>query len=292
MRITLVAALLLTATPSAQAWVGGEGDTHHADLAEAAAARLPVEHRRLLEEHREAFRHGAGYPDVDIQTFWHTYEPQDGSGGAAYEAERALYDAVVAMRDGSDPQEAAFRLGYLTHFVLDLSVPFHTGTDAYDNPWHLDYERAAYAAHPERNVAPARAPQEVDDAWGALVALSWASANRSEALIRALDTSGHPYPPEAAAITDEMVALGLEATADLLLTAFLQAAPSRPDPQPTYEAHRPTLAEPQDLGFGITDMKRLATLDRALVLLAAFILLATGGVVATRLARRRGRPGR
>lgn len=288
--VTLGLLVATLAAPSAQAWVAGPDKPHHADLAVIAAERLPEPERSYVLRNVERFREGALDPDgvtdkdAQIHTFYHAYEPSDGGGGGVYRVRLSLREATVAMRDGAPEGDVAYQLGILTHFVLDLSVPFHTGKDSYDNLWHEPYEHAAYDRQGEIQLPPTRPPREVEDTGAYAVDLAERSAELVIPLVEALDASGDAgWSPEVSALTQRAQAMGVEATADLLHTAFLMAHPSRPDPAPV-DGRVPVPRDAEDLGLSITEIGKH---HPWLMASAVFALLAALVVVVTFVARSR-----
>lgn len=281
--VRLLAALLALAllAPTALAWVAGRETPHHADLAWEAAMRLPPEMRAIVERHEDAFRRGALDPDGqldperDVHTFYHAYEPADGGGGGVYRVELTLHEAVVALRSG-DEDAAAYQLGFLTHFVTDLAMPFHTGRDAYDDPRHEEAEVAAFLHRGDYTLAPARPPARVDDVEAYMVRVAEQSAASWPALDAATPTEGEAWSPEAARIVGAGASLAVEAASDLLLTAFALADPAQPLPPKPEEVPVPWDAE--DLGWP-------AWLPVAIALVAA----ALAALVPLALARKRSR---
>lgn len=263
MRLLLaLAAACLLALPGAHAWVAGPTKPHHADLAVLAAERLPPAERGLLMRNLESFRQGAmdpdgiSNPDRAIHTFYHAYEAHDGGGGGVYRIQLSLYEAAMALRKGLPEADVAYQMGILTHFTLDLSVPFHTGSDDYDHRWHEPYEIAAYDHRAEFDVRPGGPVREVEDPEARAVELAHASAALSDPLIASLDAAGRPWTPEAARITGEAASLGVAATADYLHTAFLWADPARPDPVPAHTEEMPVPMDAEDLGLSITELAK------------------------------------
>lgn len=277
--LTLVAAGVAAAPGGAQAWVGQTPDTHHAQLAVLVAERLPEPHRSLLLEHREAFERGAYEPDANVHTFYHAYDVSDGGGGGLYEVEKAVYDATMALRDGAPPEEVAYRMGYVTHFSLDLSVPFHTASGLYDHDLHLKYEHSAQLFHDDMDLNATRAPQEVADVRATTLALAQASAAEAPALLASLEPEGLSWTPEARNITERVMQAGLDTTSDLLLTAFLRADPARPAPEPTHLQHKPTVRDPADIGLGDGDIRRAIPWSGALMLAMGVLTLAAAVVI-------------
>lgn len=277
--LTLLAAAAAAAPGVAQAWVGQTPDTHHAQLAVLVGERLPEPLRSLLLKHREAFERGAYEPDANVQTFWHGYDVRDGGGGALYEVEKAVYDATMALRNDAPPEEIAYRMGYITHFSLDLAVPFHTGSGSYDHDLHLKYEHSAQLFQDELDLNGTRAPQGVADVRAAALALAHLSAAESPALLASLEPEGLSWTPEARDITERVLQAGLDTTADLLLTAFLQADPARPAPEPTHLQHKPNVRDPTDLGLGDGDFRRAIPWSGALMLGLGVLSLAAAVVI-------------
>lgn len=278
---TLLALALLV--PSASAWVAGPDRPHHADLAVAALEGLPPDLRALLEENLDAYRRGALDPDgitdaeKEVHTFYHTYEPESGTGGGVYRVELQLHEATMAMRRGAPPSQVAYDLGFLTHFVADLAVPFHTADGLYEDERHVPYEHAAYDHRADYEAHPTRAPQEVTDPAAYAKDLARRSAASSEALVRAIDdaeaTGG--WSPEVARLTEEATTLAVDAMADMLYTAYLRADPARPEP--AFDARMPLPGDLDDLGVSV----RLLRDTHPLVIVGAFVLVAAFAVAAT-----------
>lgn len=292
-RLVVPLVLLALACPSpAQAWVAGPDRPHHADLAVLAAQRLPEPERALIFRNLDAFRAGALDPDgvtdpsKNINTFYHAYEPHDGGGGGVYRVRLSLHHATMALREGAPEADAAYQLGVLTHFTLDLAMPFHTGADDYDHAWHESTEKLAYDHRGDLAIPPGGPPREVADPGARAVALAEASAALSDPLIAELDASGGAWTPGIARILGEAAALGVAATADHLHTAFLWADPARPAPEPVHEGDLPVPRDAEDLGLSLTELwRKRPTLMLALVFSAAAALLSLGAYA---LARRRG----
>lgn len=289
--LTALAALCILATPLAAAWVAGPTAPHHADLAVLAAERLPAPERDLLLRNLDAFRKGALDPDgvtdpsKSIHTFYHAYEPEDGGGGGVYRVQLSLHEAARALREGAPEADAAYQMGVLTHFTMDLAMPFHTGKDDYDNKWHEPFEKAAYAHRAELPIAPGGPPREVTEPKARAIALAQASARLAKPLVASLDAADAPWSPEAARIAGEAASLGVEATADFLHTAFLWGDPARPDPPPFHD-EMPVPKDAEDLGLSLAELGRHHPF---LLASGAFALAASlAGVAAWRLALRRG----
>jgi len=240
--------------------MAGPDRPHHADLAEVALAALPPELRALLETHREAFRRGALDPDgitdpsKEVNTFYHTWEPSSEGGGGVYRVELSLHEATMALRENRSGEDVAYQMGFLTHFVMDLAVPFHTGDGLYDHAWHEPYEQAAYDHRHEYEVTLEREPREVHDPSAHVKELAERSAAMAAELVAALDASGGAWTPEAREITRRAASLGAQATADLLYTAWVRADPSRP--APTFDANMPIPREPEDVGLSIAELRK------------------------------------
>lgn len=226
--LLLAAALLAAAAflPTADAWAGEPHAPHHAELAVQAAALLPPEERALIMAHQDAFRQGANDPDRVVDPYYHREDSADPEwGGAAEMAEESYRKAVAALRAG-DAEEAAYQLGFMSHFLLDLSQPMHAGGwDAIANEWHSEYEEAAHAHADElrldvRTHTPTpRAPQD------AALQVVHASSARWPALERALEATGdgEPWSDEVARQTEDALEVGVIATADVMHAAFLEA---------------------------------------------------------------------
>lgn len=222
----IAAALLLLALPPATPWAAEEHAPHHADLAMAAARLLPYAERVLVMEHEGAFRRGANDPDHLTNPVDHRYDPAEPSWGNAPAAARDAHDkAVNALREG-DAEQAAYWLGFMTHFVLDVSQPMHSGGgwDAIANEWHSDYEDAAHAhadefALPTRHaLSDERAPEGIVVGTAEEAGALWGS------LRAALDeTEGEPWSAEVARVTNEAVGIGVPAAADAVHGVFLAA---------------------------------------------------------------------
>lgn len=236
----LAAALLLLALPPATPWAAEEHAPHHADLAIAAARLLPAHERALVMQHEEAFRRGANEPDLVTNPVDHRYDPGDPSWGNAPTAARHAHDkAVEALRDGN-AEQAAYWLGFMTHFVLDVAQPMHSGGgwDAIANEWHADYEDAAFAHASEvdlptrHTVSAERAPEDVVVETAKEAGALWAT------LRAGLDaTRGEPWSDEVARLTAQALAIGIPAAAEAMHGAFVAAdfaatsAPPAVDPE-------------------------------------------------------------
>lgn len=273
--------------PGAGAWVAGPDRPHHADLAEAAFVGLPATLRGLLDGERGAFRRGALDPDgitdreKGVHTFYHTYEPATGSGGGVYRVELSLHEASMTLREGKPAAEAAYQLGFLSHFVADLAVPFHTANGLYELERHEGYERLAYDRRDTYSVAPTRAPREVHDP----AAYAKALATQSEALARdlldALDASSDAWSPEVQRIAERTAALAVDAMADMLYTAYVRADPSRPEP--AFDAQLPVPGDLDDLGVSV----RLLRETHPFLVVATFFSVAALALGVILIAKRR-----
>lgn len=288
--VSLLASTLVLG--SAAAWQAAPELPHHADLAERAAQHLPPEQRSLVMAHLEAFRRGALDPDgitdpaAEVHTFYHTYEPVEGDGGGLYQARLALHEAAMAMREGERDDEVAYRLGFLTHFVTDLSVPYHTADGFYDEEQHGPYETEAYRRQ-HRELAPSRAPREIADTEAYLIDVATRSAAQAERLSAAWDAAEGAWTPEIDAITRDMEQLALDAAADMMVTAFALAEASRP--APTFDAEKPLPTEPEDVGLSLKEQWR--THPERLIA-GAVVLVALGIASIVAISRRRERHGR
>jgi hypothetical protein len=277
--LALALALALAQVPSVQAWVAGPDRPHHADLAVAAAQRLPPEMRDLLLQHEASFRKGAldpdGIvdPDKDVHTFYHAYEPTDGGGGGLYRVELSLHEATLAMREGKPPEEIAYQMGFLTHFVTDLAVPYHTGKDLYDSPWHEDYEKAAYDQRATYSLGEARAPQRVADVQAYMRDVAARSSADAAALETSLQDAGVAWTPEAHDITQRNAALAVQAATDILYTAFVLGQSGEVAPEPEHVA-APSDAE--DLGLSIVELRKRFPIDAILLAAGALLVIALG----------------
>lgn len=276
MRLALVLALFLVA-PFAQAWVAGPDRPHHADLALAAVERLPPEMRSIIERDMDVFWRGALEPDgildkdKDVHVFYHQYEPSDGTGGGAWRVHHSVVEAAGALREGNGPK-AAYLLGYLTHFSTDLAMPLHTGKEAFMHPRHEAVEKEAYDHKAELALAlPARAPREVADPEAYAVDL----ARQSASMWPELEESIEAWSPATAEVLSRAASLAVEASADLMFTAFAWADPARPAPPEPGPAPLPV--ETADVAWGPRE-----------------IALASGGVIlaaiVTAFVVRRARP--
>lgn len=278
---------LLFALPGAGAWVAGPDRPHHADLAEAALAALPARLRELIEGERDAFRRGALDPDgitdpeKGVHTFYHTYEPATGSGGGVYRVELSLHEATMALREGRPAAEAAYQLGFLSHFVADLAVPFHTADGLYEHEGHERYERLAYDHRDAYSVAPTRAPREVHDPGAYAKDLATQSEALAQELLDALDASNDAWSPEVQRITERTAALAVDAMADMLYTAYARADPSRPEP--AFDAQLPVPGDLDDLGVSV----RLLRDSHPVLVVATFLAVAALAAGAIVVAKRR-----
>lgn len=256
--VSLLAAAL--AAPVASAWMAGGDRPHHADLAEEAAALLPAGWCEILLSDREAFRKGALDPDgiVDppkgVHTFYHAWEPDDGGGGGVYRVRLSLHEATMAIRDGNASADVAYQMGFLTHFITDLAMPFHTGDGAYDSRWHEPFEQAAYDRRAEYAGPVAHAPRQVLDAEAYAENVARESAARAPRLLAALDASEGAWSDEARAVAAESRALAVRAAADMMYTAFAMADPARP--APVFDEDMPVPAEPEDLGLSAAEIQK------------------------------------
>lgn len=280
--------VVLLLAPTAQGWMAGPDRPHHADLAEAAAGQLPEGWRAALLGQREALRKGAMDPDgildpeKGVHTFYHTYEPADGGGGGVYRVGLSLQEATMAVREGKPAYDVAYQMGFLTHFIADLSMPFHTGADLYDDAWHERYEQLAYDRRAEYATMPSRAPQEVEDVEAYAIGVAQRSAALGESLVAALDASGGEWSPEARDLSEQIARHAVEASADMLYTAFARADPARP--APTFADDMPVPKEPEDLGLSVAELGRRYPWG---VAAAGFALLAALVAVGAYVARRR-----
>lgn len=281
-----VALLAMTAgAPASLGWVGESPGSHHEVLALLAAQRLPSAERDFILAHQEAFARGAWEPDGTVHTFFHAYEPSDGGGGGVHQVQWMLYESAMAMRGNATGDEIAYKLGSLTHFTLDLSVPFHTGPDLYDHGWHLPYERAAATFHDEVDLVAGHEPRELADPRAEAVALAEFSAARSPALLASLDEAQLPWTPEARAITGEVASRGLDVTADALHTAFVWADAGRPAPErPT---GNPLPHDAEDVGLGRGDIRMWLPWEGALLLGMAIMAAIWGAAEVVRRGARR-----
>lgn len=283
---TLLLPALLAATsflPLSSAFVAGPDRPHHADLADLAAARLPAEWRAILASHRASFREGAIDPDGqlnasrEVHTFYHAYEPKDGGGGAVYRVALSLHEATMALREGRSEAEVAYQMGFLTHFSADLAMPLHTAENLYDHEKHEVFEHAMYDHAAEYGVtAPSRPPQEVADVEAYAVALAERSAALGTRIDHALAATEGAWSPELRDIAAESTALAVEATADLLYTAFARADPTRPDP--VFAAADPMPRELEDVGLSVPELRKHQ--PWVLVLVPVLALVALGGITA------------
>ena len=273
---------LLLLVPGAQGWVAGPDRPHHADIAEIAAERLPPEWRDVLLAEREAFRNGALDPDgvrdpeTNVNTFYHTWEPGEQRGGGVYRVQLSLHVATMALRDGNATEEVAYQMGFLTHFVADLSMPFHTGNDIYDDERHASFENFAYDRRAEyADALSLREPREVQDVEAYMQDVAQRSAALAPRLLLALDASAGAWSPETRDVAAEAHALAVEATADLLYTAFARGDASRP--APTFEEDVPLPEEPEDVGLSLTEIRKrypwALPLASLIVLVGATLLL-------------------
>ncbi|HUR69248.1 MAG TPA: hypothetical protein VM370_08375 [Candidatus Thermoplasmatota archaeon] len=287
----LLAALLLLSSPGALGWVAGWDRPHHADLAVKAARRLPPEWRDLILAHEDAFRKGALDPDgvtdasKEVNSFFHTYQPGSGGGGGLYRVQASLHDATMAKRDGKTDEGIAYQMGFLTHFVADLAMPFHTAPGAYGNEWHLSFERDAYDHRGEYAISAGAPPHEITDVKTYTIHEAEASAALAPGLVKSLDASQGAWTPEARDIAKRAADLAVDSIADMLFTAFAQADPSRPEP--TFTATPPAVREPEDIGLppGAALARHAVAVGAAAV--GAFALVAL--VVMANRHRRKGR---
>lgn len=239
----------------------------------------------------DAFRRGAldpdgvTNPDANVHTFYHTYEPREQDGGGLYQVKSSLHDAVMAMREGKSDEEVAYRLGHLTHFVSDLAVPFHTADGLYDHEHHGAFETAA-TGHQHRDLAPTRAPQEVADVHAYVTNVATRSASLGERLVEAMDAARGEWTGEVDGIARELEQLSIDATADMLLTAFAMADTARPTP--AFDEAKPVPMEPEDVGLSLQEQWRA---NPAILVGGAVVLVALGIAIAVGLSRRRERRG-
>lgn len=287
--LALLLALTLLA-PAASAWVAGPDRPHHADLAQTALGRLPPELRSILERERDAFRQGAldpdgiEHPDRGVHTFYHTYEPATGSGGGVYRVELSLHEATMALREGRPDAEVAYQMGFLAHFIADLAVPFHTANGLYEHELHEVYEHLAYDHRDAYSVAPTRVPREVADPSAYAKDVAAQSEALAKGLVEALEASGGAWSAEVERLTHEAAALAVDATADMLYTAYVRADASRPEP--TFDAKMPLPGDLDDLGVGV----RLLRDTHPFLVVAALLALAALAVGAVVVVK--GRKGR
>lgn len=255
----LLALLLLV--PVAQGWMAGPDRPHHADIAVEASQRLPAEWRALLDAHRGSFRLGALDPDgvtnadKGVHTFYHTWEPGEGRGGGVYRVELSLHEATMAIREGKSDADVAYQMGFLTHFITDLAMPFHTADGLYDHAWHETFEQHAYDHRDEYGEAPAaREPREVEDVEQYAMEVARASAALAPRLLAALERTEGEWNDEARAVAREAHELAVQGAADVLYTAFAHADPARP--APVFEEDMPLPQEPEDVGLSIAEIRK------------------------------------
>lgn len=274
----------------AQGWQAAPELPQHADLGQRAALQMRPELRELIVAHPESFRAGALDPDgvtdpsKDVHTFYHTYEPVEGEGGGLYQVRLALHEASMAMREGRPNEEVAYKLGFLTHFVTDLAVPYHTADALYDHEQHGPYETQAHA-HQSRDLAP-RAPGEVEDVEAYMIEVATRSAAQGDRLVAAWEVNDG-WSPEVDAVTREMELLALEAAGDLMTTAFAMADPARPEP--VFDAPRPLPTEPEDVGLSLKEQWRT---NPEIVVGGGVALVALGIASGVALSRFRERQGK
>lgn len=223
MSLLLVSATLALGT--AVPWAAEPGNPHHQALAVTAASLLPPSERALLLAHEEALRNGAAYPDFGMDAWKHREDPTDPEWGGAVEATLSAYEsAVLAFREDR-MEDAAYDLGLMSHFVLDLSQPMHSGGgwDAIANDWHSSYEEDAQVH--ERSLrlgavlreAPAlRAPDVVAREVNERAHAAW------PALEDALAASDGAWSADVRAITEDMLTVGLRGAADLMHSAMVE----------------------------------------------------------------------
>lgn len=153
----------------------------------------------------------------------------------------------MAIRDGRTDEEIAYRMGFMTHFVADLAVPFHTAPAAYGNEWHLGSEKDAYDHRHEYAISAGAAPREIADVKTYTIHEAEASAALAPGLMKSLDASQGAWTPEARDIAERAADLAVDSIADMLFTAFAQADPSRPEP--AFTASVPAVRDAEDIGL-------------------------------------------
>lgn len=227
--LAITTMLLVAAQPPALAWAGDPPAPHHADLAEQAAARLPAWQRDWIAAHRDAFRAGALAPDVDVDPFFHRYDPAHPDwGGAATAAADAHAAAALALREGR-AEDAAFRLGFLTHFPLDVAQPMHSGGErAIASRWHVEYEDTAWARAATLDLAAG--PVARGEPRALTIAAAQAGAAHWPALDDALRRANASWSEEIAQITDGTLGAGLAHASGALYQAFVDAGATPPWP--------------------------------------------------------------
>lgn len=290
----LVAPLLavtLFLSQGALGWVAGWDRTHHADLAVEAAKRLPPEWRELLLANEEAFRKGALDPDGvtdgsrEVHTFFHTYQPANGGGGGLYQVQASLHDATMTIRDGKTDEEIAYRMGFMTHFVADLAVPFHTAPAAYGHEWHLSFEKDAYDHRDQYAISAGEAPHEIADVKTYTIHVAEASAALAPGLIKSLDASQGAWTPESRDIAKRAADLAVVSITDMLFTAFAQADPTRPEP--AFTASAPAIRDTEDIGLPPGAVLARHAVEIAALAVGAFALVSL--IVIARAVRPRAR---
>lgn len=278
----LLASLLVA--PAASAWIGERESPHHARLAREAALLLPPPMRDAILAEENALARGANEPDTSVDPYFHRFDPSDPEwGGAVGAADDAYAKAVDALRAGK-AREAAYWLGSMSHFILDVAQPMHSGGDeAIGHRHHAEYEEAAFERAGELDVA-VTAP--VVDRPGELA--GWWSAQRGAArwpaLEAALDRADGPWSDEVARVTEDALADGLLAAAGAMSSAFAEAGWRAPTPAAHHAPQtEPAPAAPQtDVAPGPSENS--ATPRLTAVLLGGVLLVA--GALAWRSSKR------
>lgn len=232
-------AIVLAALPVASAWSGEPDRPHHADLGMLALEALASAQATPIMRHAEAYRAGALDADRELSPEFHRYSPETGDGRALHYVAKATARLQTNLTARNATEEDARQLGILTHVLIDLTQPLHTGNGSIDAAHHAEYEAAA-SEH-------ARSPsiEQVSPRDGNITLLAQqianVSAQRSAELELLLQEEG-PWSLRIADLTNAALEAGLPhvalALATILPPPTTPPAPAAITPTPTAPTQR------------------------------------------------------
>ena len=127
--------------------------TTHQAIAFDALERLAVSGagnwRRLFLHEAELFALGTNAPDAEFRDFKnHVLLPRDGFwGGAPGKAQSWCLNLSAALRK-QEWRNAAYCAGVLSHYLIDIAHPFHTGQSEAENDIHTALDACVWSLYP------------------------------------------------------------------------------------------------------------------------------------------------
>lgn len=139
--LLLIVTFICLSAPSASCW-----SYHtHRKITSDAVRLMPESFRNEFAGHKSHFLKGSTDPDTLIKDFInHVYHPDGSQVQGFYRIQAIFNKAVELIRSNTAPEQIAYILGLMSHYIADLNQPLHTAgseRNPDESEFHTKYER-------------------------------------------------------------------------------------------------------------------------------------------------------